>query len=105
MAAQQQPPDTVQVELTVWVPRDSRGDLHEEVSMRLDRIDGVTASAAFDICGIHPSLNDLTITVQATLIVATDQSRPDPATVEAQLADAFGVKQATVQATGSDVGH
>lgn len=93
--------------MTVLVNRDAPGDLADGVRSRLSRVDGVAEIETVDIRGVRPSLNDLRVTVDATLRVRVDADQPeapdpasppdvDAAAVERLLADGFGVRDPEV---------
>ena len=79
------------VDCTVSVPRNAAGDLESGVRDRLGGADGVDAVEAVDLRGIRPGLNDLTVTVSASLRV------DDAAEVGARLEERFGVQEVEVE--------
>ncbi|WP_224333752.1 hypothetical protein [Haloprofundus halobius] len=114
MSVQKLPPVSAQADLTVFVSRDASGDLRTAVRERLRTLDGVTSVEEFELCGLQPGLNDLTVEVRTTLVVELDvdvgdggaagaEDGSDAATLEAQLLDSFGVKQASVASEVRDV--
>ncbi|WP_082224543.1 hypothetical protein [Halolamina rubra] len=81
----------VGVDCTVSVPRNAAGDLETGVRDRLGGADGVDAVEEVDLQGIRPGLNDLTVTVSASLVV------DDGAETAARLEDRFGVSEVEVE--------
>jgi len=79
------------VDCTVSVPRNAAGDLETGVRDRLGGADGVDAVEEVDLQGIRPGLNDLTVTVSASLVV------DDSAETAARLEDRFGVSEVEVE--------
>ncbi|WP_224267982.1 hypothetical protein [Haloprofundus salinisoli] len=110
MSVQKLPPVSADADLTVFVSRDASGDLRTAVRERLRKLDGVTSVDEFELRGLQPGLNDLTVEVRTTLVVELDAdadegaaARRDAAALEAQLLDSFGVKQASVASEVRDV--
>lgn len=81
----------VGVTCTVSVPRNAAGDLETGVRDKLGGADGVDAVDDVDLQGIRPGLNDLTVTVSASLSV------DDAADVAARLEERFGVSEVEVE--------
>lgn len=81
----------VGVDCTVSVPRNAAGDLETGVRDRLRGADGVEDVEAIDLRGIRPGLNDLTVTVSASLQV------DDAVDVDARLEERFGVQEVEVE--------
>ena len=79
------------VDCTVSVPRNAAGDLETGVRDRLSSADGVDEVEEVDLQGIRPGLNDLTVTVSASLAV------DDAADVAARLEERFGVSDVEVE--------
>ena len=79
------------VDCTVSVPRNAAGDLETGVRDRLAGADGVDAVEEVDLRGIRPGLNDLTVTVSASLVV------DDGTETAARLEDRFGVSEVEVE--------
>lgn len=79
------------VTCTVSVPRNAAGDLETGVCDRLGGADGVDTVEAVDLEGIRPGLNDLTVTVSASLLV------DDAGEVGTQLEERFGVSDVEVE--------
>lgn len=76
----------VAADLEVTVSRDGVGSLADGVRERLASADGVAAVESFELGGIRPGLNDLTVDVAAELWLADDVEEP-----EDRLAASFGV--------------
>ncbi|WP_224448592.1 hypothetical protein [Haloprofundus salilacus] len=109
---QKLPPVSASADLTVYVSRDASGDLRTGVRERLRKLDGVTDVDEFEVRGLQPGLNDLTVEIRATLVVELDaevadaadaENGSDAAALEAQLLDSFGVKRASVVSEVRDV--
>ena len=81
----------VGVNCTVSVPRNAAGDLETGVRDRLSGADGVDTVEEVDLEGIRPGLNDLTVTVSASLVV------DDTGEVGARLEERFGVREVEVR--------
>jgi len=81
----------VGVACTVSVPRNAAGDLEAGVCDRLSGADGVDAVETVDLEGIRPGLNDLTVTVSASLLV------DDAGDVGRRLEERFGVSDVEVE--------
>lgn len=81
----------VGVDCTVSVSRNAPGDLEAGVRQRLESADGVDAVESLDLAGIEPGLNDLTVTVTATVAAeeATGLTR--------RLEETFGIREVTVE--------
>jgi Co/Zn/Cd efflux system component len=81
----------VGVDCTVSVSRNAPGDLEAGVHERLASADGIAAVESLDLSGITPGLNDLTVTVTATVAVeeATGLTR--------RLEETFGIREVTVE--------
>ncbi|KTG08949.1 hypothetical protein AUR64_14160 [Haloprofundus marisrubri] len=110
MSVQKLPAVSADADLTAFVSRDAAGDLRTAVRERLRKLDGVTNVDEFELCGLQPGLNDLTVEVRTTLVVELDAdaatgaaARRDAAALEAQLLDSFGVKEASVVSEVRDV--
>ncbi|WP_157972708.1 hypothetical protein [Haloprofundus halophilus] len=110
MSVQKLPSVSASADLTVFVSRDASGDLRTAVRERLRKLDGVTNVDEFELCGLQPGLNDLTVEVRATLVVELDvdagegaTARRDAAALETQLLDSFGVKRVSVLSEVRDV--
>lgn len=82
---------SVGVDCTVSVPRNAAGDLETGVRDRLRGADGVEDVEDVDLQGIRPGLNDLTVTVSASLSV------DDATDVDARLEERFGVQEVEVR--------
>lgn len=76
----------VAADLEVAVSRNDVGSLADGVRERLASADGVAAVESFELAGIQPGLNDLTVDVAAELRLAADVEEP-----AARLSDSFGV--------------
>lgn len=81
----------VGVDCTVSVSRNAAGSLEDGVRARLASTDGVDAVESLDLSGIRPGLNDLTVTVSATLVV------DDGTGLTGRLEDTFGIREVTVE--------
>lgn len=81
----------VGVTCTVSVPRNAAGDLETGVRDKLGGAESVDAVDDVDLQGIRPGLNDLTVTVSASLAV------DDAADVAACLEKRFGVSEVEVE--------
>lgn len=82
---------SIGVDCTVSVPRNAAGDLETGVRNRLTGADGVDTVEEVDLQGIRPGLNDLTVTVSASLQVE------DEVDLGARLEDRFGVQEVEVE--------
>lgn len=82
----------VGVDCTVSVSRNAAGDLEDGVRARLESADGVDAVESLSLSGLRPGLNDLTVTVSATLAVAEANG------LATGLERTFGVREVTVEA-------
>lgn len=96
MSIQRQSELTVRADLRVLVSRNGRGDLHDGIDDRLDRVDVVVDVETVDVSGIRPGLNDLAVDLAATLRIRPDPPADDAAALAAQLRDGFGVERAAV---------
>lgn len=87
-------PETVAVDVdcTVAVSRDGRGDLVDGVRARLASTDGVRAVEELELAGIRPGLNDLTVEVRARLRVDPDVD------AASRLAATFGIRDVSLRA-------
>jgi hypothetical protein len=81
----------VGVDCTVSVPRNAAGDLETGVRDRLGGAAGVETVEEIDLEGIRPGLNDLTVTVSASLLV------DDAGDVGTRLEERFGVQEVEVR--------
>jgi hypothetical protein len=81
----------VGVTCTVSVPRNAAGDLEAGVREKLGGAESVDAVDDIDLQGILPGLNDLTVSVSASLAV------DDAADVAACLEERFGVSEVEVE--------
>lgn len=82
----------VGVECTVSVSRNAAGNLEDGVRARLESADGVDAVESLAFADLRPGLNDLTVTVSATLAV------DDGTGLAGRLGSTFGVREVTVEA-------
>ncbi len=101
MSVQKLPVLTVDVELTVLVTRNGRGDLHDGIEHLIRRVDGVESVDAVDVHGLQPGLNDLAVDLVATIRLDPIESN-DESAVEAQLLDGFGVRKAKIRSLSHD---
>ncbi|WP_318567431.1 hypothetical protein [Salinigranum marinum] len=64
--------ELVEARLNLRVPRDGRGDLQDAVAERLRRAAAVDRVESFDVTGVRPGLNDLTLRVRTTVACDID---------------------------------
>ena len=77
------------VTVTLWVPRDARGDLQSSVEAVLNDVEDVGAARVRDVTDVQPRSTDIQVTAVADVTVAAPAD--DEGTVRETLADGFGV--------------
>ena len=66
--------ELVEAEVTLRVPRDSEGTLHEGIVERLTVAAGVDAVESFDATDVRPELNALRVEGRVTLATSADET-------------------------------